>query len=126
MFNVPEGRVIVDYQKIIDMGCNGLIEVCQAHLAKIGELKTKEDFEQYNFYKGTILALEGLIAFANSYAAEAEGMSKECTDEKRQQELLEIAEICRKVPAKSPQIPAKPSVKLSSPSGSRVFAFLSN
>lgn len=99
MFDVPEGRVIVDYQKIIDQGCNGLIKTCKCKIEQIGELSSKEDFDHYNFYKGTILALEGMIAFANNYADEAERLSKECTDEKRKQELLDIAKICRKVPA---------------------------
>ena len=99
MFDVPEGRSIVDYQKIIDMGVNGLIAVCEGKLKKLGELNTKEDFDKYNFYKGTILALEGLVAFANNYADEAERQAKECKDAKRKAELEEIARICRKVPA---------------------------
>ncbi len=99
MFDVPEGRVIVDYQKIIDLGAEGLIRICEAQLKKLGELNTKEEFEKYNFYKGTILALEGLIQFAQNYAQEAEKEAAKCKDAGRKQELLQIASICRKVPA---------------------------
>ena len=100
MFDVPEGRVIADYQKIIDMGVEGLINQCKARLAAIGEPVNKEAWDKLNFYKGTILALEGVIALAQNYAAEAERQAEACTDAKRKGELLRIAEICRKVPAK--------------------------
>jgi pyruvate-formate lyase len=100
MFDVPEGRVIVDYQKMIDLGAEGLIKIAEAQLKKLGELNTKEEFEKYNFYKGTILALEGLIQFAENYAQEAEKQAATCKDSGRKQELLTIASICRKVPAK--------------------------
>ena len=71
MFDVPEGRVIADYQKIIDMGCNGLIDICRAHLEELGMPETGEAYEKYTYYLGTIMALEGVIAFANNYADEA-------------------------------------------------------
>ena len=99
MFDVPEGRVIADYQKVIDMGVNGLIDVCKSHLKEIGMPENAAEFDKYNFYKGTILALEGVIAFANNYADEALRLADECEDEARANELREIAAICRKVPA---------------------------
>ena len=99
MFDVPEGRVIVDYQKMLDLGCNGLIKIAKEQMKKIGNLQNKEDFDRYNFYKGTILALEGLIAFANHYADEAARLAAQEKDEKRKAELLSIEKICRKVPA---------------------------
>lgn len=100
MFDVPEGRVIVDYQKVIDQGLEALIDIIDEKIEKIGDLNSKENFEKYNFYKGTKLVLEGVISFAENYAKEAERLAGECKDEKRQKELMEIARICRKVPAK--------------------------
>ncbi len=100
MFDVPEGRVIVDYQKIIDLGAEGLIKICRGQMEKLGELRTEAEFDKYNFYKGTILALEGMINFATNYAAEADRLAQTCKDAKRKAELLDIARICRKVPAK--------------------------
>ncbi|MPM06863.1 4-hydroxyphenylacetate decarboxylase large subunit [bioreactor metagenome] len=100
MFDVPEGRVIADYQKMVDLGAEGLISVCKGQIGKLGEVHTSKQYEKYNFYRGTILALEGLINFAGNYAAEAERQRENCGDEKRRAELAEIARICRKVPAK--------------------------
>lgn len=100
MFDVPEGRVIVDYQKIIDGGIESLIGQIDEKLVNLSDLNSKEKFDKYNFYKGVKMALEGVVAFAENHAAEAERQAAGCTDEKRRLELLEIARICRKVPRK--------------------------
>ena len=100
MFDVPEGRVIVDYQKMIDLGAEGLIDICKSHMKKLDIGGSKEAFDKYNFYKGTIMALEGLIIYANHYADKADEEAKHCDDPNRRGELIEIARICRKVPAK--------------------------
>ena len=99
MYDVPEGRVIVDYQKVLDLGLNGLIRICEGHLAEIGEPMDAGEYDRYNFYKGTIAALEGVIAFAGNYAAEADRQADGCADPRRAAELRQIAAVCRKVPA---------------------------
>lgn len=99
MFDVPEGRVIVDYQKVIDEGLDSIINRINEKIKVLGDLDTKEKFDKYNYYRGTVLALEGVINFAESYAQEAEKLAEGCNDE-RKNELLEIARICRKVPRK--------------------------
>jgi len=100
MFDVPEGRLIVDYQKIIDEGVEGIIKRIDGKLSGLGDLNTKEKFDKYNFYQGVKLSLEGLVVFAENHAAEAERLAAECKDAVRKAELLEIARICRKVPRK--------------------------
>lgn len=100
MFDVPEGRLIVDYQKVIDDGLEALIERIKGKIKSLGSLNNKAEFDKYNFYMGTIMGLEGVINFAENYAMEAENLAKVCQDQKRKEELLEIARICRKVPRK--------------------------
>jgi len=100
MFDVPEGRLIVDYQKIIDEGVEGIIKRINGKIAGLGDLNTKELFDKYNFYQGVKMALEGLVAYAENHAKEAERLAAECKDSARKKELLEIARICRKVPRK--------------------------
>lgn len=97
MWDVPEGRVLVDYQKVIDEGLEFLIERCRRKIKELEPVDTQEKLKKYDFYKGTILALEGVIAFAENYAREAERMA-ERAEPRRREELLEIARICRKVP----------------------------
>lgn len=98
MFDVPEGRVIVDYQKAIDVGLDALINRVKQKMSDLGNINSKEKFDKYNFYIGVVLALEGVILFAENYAYEAERLAHHCEDEKRKKELQEIARICRKVP----------------------------
>ena len=100
MFDVPEGRLIVDYQKIIDEGVEGLIKRIDGKIAGLGDLSSKELFDKYNFYQGVKMALEGLVAYAENHAEEAERLAAECKSPTRKKELLEIARICRKVPRK--------------------------
>ena len=98
MFDVPEGRVIVDYQKIVDEGVEGLLERIDGRLAALGSLDNADKYDKYNFYQGLRLALEGLIIYSENHAKEAERLAAECKDKRRKDELLEIARICRKVP----------------------------
>jgi formate C-acetyltransferase/4-hydroxyphenylacetate decarboxylase large subunit len=98
MFDVPEGRVIVDYQKIIDEGISGLLTRIEGRIKKLGPLNNKEAFDTYNFYKGVVAALEGVVAFAENHAREADRLAAECSNPTRKAELIEIARVCRKVP----------------------------
>lgn len=100
MFDVPEGRVIVDYQKVIDEGLAAIIDRLKEKIEELKPLNTKEKYDRYNFYQGTILALEGVINFAENHAREAEKLAANCQDQRRKEELMEIARICRKVPAR--------------------------
>ncbi len=98
MFDVPEGRVIVDYKKVIDEGLESIITKCNEKIRKLQPIDSEKKYEKYCFYKGVILALEGVLAFAENYAREAEGKARKIKDLKRRKELLEIARICRRVP----------------------------
>lgn len=100
MYDVPDGRVIVDYQKIIDEGIEGLLERIKGQVEALGDLNSKEKFDKYNFYQGVRLALEGVINFAENHAMEAERLARQCSDRRRKEELIEIARVCRKVPRK--------------------------
>jgi indoleacetate decarboxylase len=100
MFDVPEGRVIVDYGRIIDDGIEGLLKQIDKKLAALESDAQENKTEKSNFYHGIRLALEGVVNFAENHANEAARLAGECKDEKRKKELLEIERICRKVPFK--------------------------
>jgi pyruvate formate-lyase/glycerol dehydratase family glycyl radical enzyme len=98
MYDVPEGRVIVDYQKVVDQGLDQLIAVCRRKMQELSESSCREDFDRHAYYEGTVLALQGMIEFAERHAAEARRLAEACKDPARQNELLEIARICSTVP----------------------------
>lgn len=59
-----------------------------------------DDIETIDYYTAAIIELKAMIKQANRYADLAEKMAAEEADETRKAELIEIARICRKVPAK--------------------------
>lgn len=56
-----------------------------------------------DFYRSVILAAEGIVLLARRYAEAAETLALETQEASRRAELLEIARICRKVPAQPPE-----------------------
>ena len=53
-----------------------------------------------HFLKSVIESCEAVIDYANRYAELALNMAKECKDNNRKVELLQIASNCARVPAK--------------------------
>jgi formate C-acetyltransferase/4-hydroxyphenylacetate decarboxylase large subunit len=98
MWDVPEGRVVPGYAKVIHNGLEFIIKICLQKMAELEPIATDDKLKKYDFYRGTILALQGVIAFAENYAVEAERLAKQEKDRSKYQELCEIARICRKVP----------------------------
>lgn len=101
-FPTPEGRFVLDYEKVLTIGFNGImkqIERGENHLRVV----TMDDLKKLTFYKAARYCCEGVISLANNYASEAERLAKEESDPQRKKELEKIAEICKWVPAKPPR-----------------------
>ena len=93
-----DGHIIGNYGMVINEGLNSVIERANAHIAEMEEDAHKVDVDKKLFWKSAIIVCEGLIAFANRFANEAERLAL-TADEQRKAELLKIAENCRRVPA---------------------------
>jgi formate C-acetyltransferase len=97
------GEITPDYQDVLFVkGFQGIIEDAKIKrdaltYSKINDLKKRE------FYESIILTSEGIIILANRYAIEADRLAKSCNDSKRKLELMEIARICKKIPASPPE-----------------------
>ena len=61
-----------------------------------------EDKDKMVFYRSIILVSDGIVRLANRYSEKAKEMAAEEKDEARKAELLEIAEVCAKVPENPP------------------------
>ncbi|NPV60484.1 MAG: formate acetyltransferase [Actinobacteria bacterium] len=79
------GHFLPNYEKMIRVGVRGFLE----------EMEGREG----PLYEAARIACEGLVAFADKLAAEAERLAAGEKDEVRATELAEIARVCRKVPA---------------------------
>jgi formate C-acetyltransferase/4-hydroxyphenylacetate decarboxylase large subunit len=99
---IPEGRLVLDYGKVLKLGFRGIIDEAKNWM-KLLEVVTMDDFRKLAFYQGVINALEGVIQFAKNYANEARRLSKEEKNRDREKELLEIAERCEWVSENPPR-----------------------
>ncbi len=100
-FPTPEGRFILDYEKVLALGFNGIIEQIQEKERNL-HVKTMDDYKKLVFYKAARTCCEAVIFWAENYADEAQKMSIDESDPQRKKELQMIADICRRVPANPP------------------------
>lgn len=94
-------HTIQDYASILR---RGLLAVMQDIRGYISELDAEypsgiSTFERRNQYEAMLLAAQGMIDYAERNADYAETLAKTQSNTKRQKELLQMAAICRKVPA---------------------------
>jgi len=95
---VGQSLILVDYAKVLNEGLSLIITDAANELKKLRYFHT-EDMKKADFLKSVIIINEALIRLANRYAALADLLASRETDENRKQELKQIVEICRRVPA---------------------------
>ena len=92
------GEIAPGFEMIINRGFKDIVGEAEEKIAALDAVHP-EDFEKINFYRAVMLCAEGMIDFANRYAALAENRAEGEVDPDRKAELKHIAEICRRVPA---------------------------
>ena len=92
-----EGHMALDYEKLLRVGVNGLLEEMRGKLAGM-DVYDAANYEAYEFYTCGITELEALLELAQHYAEHARALA-ETAAEPRRTELLEIAAIMERVPA---------------------------
>lgn len=97
------GEITPDYQDVLfPKGFGGISKEAREAMAALDET-TAEGMSKREFYQSILLTSEGIIRLANRYADEAMRLSGLEKDPIRQQELLNISAICRKVPEHPPE-----------------------
>ncbi|MCK4820833.1 hypothetical protein KA005_34020, partial [bacterium] len=102
VFALLEGRLILDFRKVLLKGFNGIIDEIDEKLEGFRKVKvnsTLEDMNRVFFWTAGKIACEGIIAWAENYAREAEKLAQKEKDPLRKKELKIIAKTCRSVPA---------------------------
>ncbi len=82
---------IVNYERILELGTEGIIR-------EIETMQRERPDNNRDFYRGALIALRGLEAFALRYSETLKSMSEKETDPVRGGELAEMARICGRVP----------------------------
>lgn len=96
------GEISPDYiDQLFPKGFSGIKKEAENHIAQLNEAIAEEK-DKITFYRSIILVCDGIIRLANRYAAKAVEMAQEEKDTIRKLELLEIAEVCEKVPENPP------------------------
>lgn len=90
------GSGACNYAKVITKGISGILEEVDRYLEALPKKATNTG--KMEFYRACQIALKAVVAYANRYADLAEATAKTESDPKVRAELMEIAEVCRRVP----------------------------
>lgn len=96
------GNVLPDHEMVLKHGLNSVIAKAEKRLESL-DLTEPDTVSQYWFLQAVITANKAVIRFAERYAELLEHKASEEKDTKRKQELLTMAENCRRVPAEPAQ-----------------------
>ena len=97
-FQGGDGHFAPDHPWLINHGVQEILDECDQYLAELDFKKDPECIKKRDFYEAAKISANAIIKFAERYAALAESLAAEETDETRKEELLDMARICRYVP----------------------------
>ena len=97
-----------NYEKIFKVGLNGIIEEVEERLKVISSdvdtlLDGRKYLEQKRFLDAALISLQAAVRWGKRFSQKARDLADEETDENRKKELLEMAEICDRVPGNPPR-----------------------
>ncbi len=98
----PEGRMVLDFETALNVGYQAILEELQHRLRTFRPGSIREA-RKLHFWRAARRVLQGALHFAENYAREAELLAESESDSERKCEFLEMAEICRRVPALPPR-----------------------
>ena len=90
---------VPSYRPMLELGLNGLIAKAAEREAAARARGGAASRRQAEFYRAVQIALEGVTAYAEHLAAEAQRRADATPDPVMRQEFLDLAAVCRRVPA---------------------------
>jgi pyruvate formate-lyase/glycerol dehydratase family glycyl radical enzyme len=91
--------IIVDFAKALNEGLNKIIADAKAELRELRYFSV-DDIKKRDFLEAVIISLSAIVRIAERFGDLAEQMAASAKDVRRKNELLQIAEACRRVPGK--------------------------
>lgn len=89
--------------KMFRTGLNDLKSEIHAALEKLDLLDDPEGVDKRDELRGMEIVCDAMVAYAERHARELEKLAGQEADPKRRTELLQMAQVCRRVPANAPQ-----------------------
>lgn len=94
--SISSGSGMADYPLVLNRGIRSLIDEVKEKLASCGT--TVNDNDKIEFYRSLIISLEAVITYAKRYSQLAMETAEQENNPAKKAELLEIADICSRVP----------------------------
>jgi len=88
------------YKSMLEKGLDGIMEEAAMYENQLRDDANQELRRKANFYKAVGIALEGIKNYSAKLAREAEELASLTTDPVLRKEFSDMAEVCRRVPAK--------------------------
>jgi pyruvate-formate lyase len=85
------------WEKVLSKGMRGLIKEAQTGIQRFKEMK-ETDVNKLYFWQSAIIVCDVMIHYARRYAKLARRKADEEPDTERRSELIEIADVCERVP----------------------------
>jgi formate C-acetyltransferase len=98
----PPGHTVLD-DKIYRKGMKDFVAGIENSLQKLDFCNDPDAFVKKEELQAMRIAANALVGFALRYADELRNLAGKETEEKRKEELIQMAEICSKVPANAPE-----------------------
>lgn len=87
------------YSFMLEHGLSGMIAIAAEREEALAAATDKKDRQQADFFRAVQISLQGIIAHATQLADEAEHLARVTNNSEDAAELIEMAAICRRVPA---------------------------
>jgi formate C-acetyltransferase len=94
------GHIHVNYKRLLEKGFDGIREEAEEKLRNLDYSNDPQVSEKNRFYRSIIIVSEAASEFGRRYARTAKELAAKEADPKRKTELLKIAEVCTRIPAK--------------------------
>jgi formate C-acetyltransferase len=94
--NAGDAHIVVDYENVLKVGLKDYERRAREYKENL-DLTKPDSIDKYQFYKAVLIVIEAVRNFAKRYADLAREKAA-TADEPRRAELLNIADVCEKVP----------------------------
>ena len=95
--NAGDAHLSVNYEKLLKYGLKGYEERTRLLQSQL-DFTVPENIDKNVFYKSVLTVIDAVHAFALRYSALAKEMAEKENNETRKAELMEISEVCARVP----------------------------
>jgi pyruvate-formate lyase len=92
------GHIVPDIEGVITRGLNAFVKEAESHLSRLN-LTDPDDYAKLPFLKAVVIADKAVIKWAGRFADLAREKAAAEQSDERKRELLQIADVCDRVPA---------------------------